>query len=127
MASTSATVKHSGTGFPISFLVKSGRHCYNASMNARRMLVIAAAAALLAACSVERLNLGAPNALSREKAAQLVVGKTTKAETEGLLGKPLDVLVIDGVERHFYKDFNLRALHVEFDKNGVVSSYKYSD
>lgn len=96
-------------------------------MNAKRMLVITAAVALLAACSVERLNLAAPNALSQGKAAQLVVGKTTKVETEGLLGKPLDVLVIDGIERHFYKDFNLRALHVEFDKNGVVSSYKYSD
>lgn len=96
-------------------------------MKANRILVITAAAALLAGCSVDRLNLAAPNALSRQKAAQIVVGKTTKAETEGLLGKPLDVLVIGGVERHFYKDFNLRALQVEFDKNGVVSSYKYSD
>ncbi len=96
-------------------------------MNANRMLAITAAVALLGACSVERLNLAAPNVLSREKSAQLVAGKTTKAETEGLFGKPLDVLVIDGLERHFYKDFNLRALHIEFDKNGVVSSYKYSD
>lgn len=96
-------------------------------MQAKRMLVIIAAAALLAACSVERLDLAAPNALSREKAVKLVNGKSTKAEVEGLFGKPLDVLVIDGIERHFYKDFNLRALHIEFDKNGVVSSYKYSD
>lgn len=96
-------------------------------MNAKRMLVITAAAALLAACSVDRLNIAAPNVLSKKKAVQLVVGKTTKAETEELLGKPLDVLVIDGVERYFYKDFNLRALRIEFDKNGVVSSYKYSD
>ncbi|MBI5638310.1 MAG: hypothetical protein HZA03_10115 [Nitrospinae bacterium] len=96
-------------------------------MQAKRMLVITAAAALLAACSVERLDLAAPNALSREKTAKLVNGKSTKAEVEGLFGKPLDVLVIDGAERHFYKDFNLRALHIEFDKNGVVSSHKYSD
>lgn len=96
-------------------------------MQIKRILAITAVVALLTACSVERLNLASPNALSREKASQLVAGKTTKAETEGLFGKPMDVLVIDGVERHFYKDFNLRALHIEFDKNGVVSSYKYSD
>ncbi len=96
-------------------------------MQTKKILMLTAVMALLSACSVEHLNLPVPNALSREKVAQLVVGKSTKAETEGLLGKPLDVLVIDGVERHFYKDFNLRALHVEFGKDGVVSGYKYSD
>lgn len=96
-------------------------------MQVKRMLLLTAAAALLAGCGVEHLNLAAPNALSREKAAQLVKGKSTKAEVEGMLGKPLDVLVMNGAERHFYKDFNLRALHVEFDKNGVVSGYNYSD
>lgn len=91
------------------------------------MFVMTAAVALLAACSVDRLNLEAPNVLSREKVAQIAAGKTTKAETEELFGKPLDVQVIDGIERRFYKDFNLRALHIEFDKNGVVSSYNYSN
>ncbi len=90
-------------------------------------MILTIAVALLSACSVEHLNLSAPNALSREKVTQLVVGKTTKVEAERLLGKPLDVLVLDGVERHFYKDFNLRALQVEFDKDGVVSGFKYSD
>ncbi len=91
----------------------------------RKTMVVVALVAL-AACSTERLNLKLDDAVSKEKVSQIRKGATTKSQVESIFGEPIDRLILPDGESFFYKDFNLRTLHVEFDKNGVVKDYVYN-
>ncbi|MBI5178014.1 MAG: outer membrane protein assembly factor BamE [Nitrospinae bacterium] len=91
---------------------------------AKKLFVLALLAAL-SACSTERLNIKADTNITKEKAARITKGKTTKAQVEAVFGEPMDRVLLPEGERYFYKDFNLRPLYVEFDKNGVVTNYEY--
>lgn len=94
-------------------------------MKMHKNILVAGVALFLASCAVERLNLPVEKPVTKENAARIKKGVTTKAEVEALFGAPLDVLVFEGGERYFYKDFNLRAIHVEFGRDGVVKDIKY--
>lgn len=91
-----------------------------------RFIVIAFALAL-AGCATQRLNLPAQNVITAEKVAQIKKGATTKAEVRTIFGAPYDRLVFPDSETWFYKDFNLKPLHIEFDANGVVKNYLTDD
>ncbi len=97
---------------------------------AGRRLVPAVFAALLvaavSACSTSHLDIGRKDNITAEKLRGLRRGATTKAEVESALGAPLDKVVVKNGEKYFYKDFNLRAVYMEFDKEGVLVDYEES-
>lgn len=91
-------------------------------MRMKRFIVIALFL-VLAGCATQRLNLPTENVVTAEKVAQIKKGTTTKVEVEALFGVPYDRIVFPDSETWFYKDFNLKPLHIEFDINGIVKNY----
>ncbi len=84
-------------------------------------------AVALAGCATPRLNLPVDNAITHEKTARIIKGVTTMDEIIAIFGKPMDRLVLPDHEEWFYKDFNLRPLHIEFDANGIVKDFVTDD
>jgi hypothetical protein len=82
---------------------------------------------MTSACATERLDLEHPGRLSALTVARIVKGRTTKAEVVEKFGKPFDSVVMKDGDKFFYKDFNLRALYIEFNEHGVVQSYTYDE
>jgi len=107
------------------FLLSSGF-----SRRAGRRLVPAVFAALIVAavssCSTAHLDISRKDNITAEKLWGLRRGATTKAEVESAFGPPLDKVVVKNGEKYFYKDFNLRAVYMEFDKEGVLVEYEES-
>ncbi|MBI3582102.1 MAG: hypothetical protein HY098_08550 [Nitrospinae bacterium] len=97
---------------------------------ARRGLVPAVFAALIVAavssCSTPRIDISRKDNITAEKLWGLRRGATTKTEVESAFGEPLDKVVVKNGEKYFYKDFNLRVVYMEFDKEGVLADYEVS-
>ncbi len=93
-------------------------------------LVPAVFAALLVAavssCSTSHLDISRKDNITADKLWGLRRGATTKAEVESAFGAPLDKVLVKNGEKYFYKDFNLRAVYMEFDKEGVLVDYEVS-
>ena len=88
-----------------------------------KRLTVLALVVLLAGCATQRLNLPSQNLVTAKKVAQIKKGVTTKLDVEAIFGAPYDRIVFPHSETWFYKDFNLKPLHIEFDANGVVKDY----
>ena len=95
-------------------------------MRMKRLIVIAVVV-MLAGCATQRLSLPTENVVTAEKVAQIKKGATTKVEVQAIFGVPYDRIVFPDSETWFYKDFNLKPLHIEFDVNGVVKGYLTDD
>jgi len=80
----------------------------------------------LSACSTDRLDMKLDNAVNKEKVSRIRKNTTTQSQVVEIFGEPLDRLVTPDGETFFYKDFNLRLFHVEFDRNGVVKDFLYN-
>jgi len=102
---------------------------------------IAALCAFLSACTTTNSS-GTP--IDPQKVAQIVKGKTTRAEVEALLGKPeATVLVADGKRMisYAYSEMDMtggmfggvkgttrvQTLQIHVSKEGVVEDYEMSD
>ena len=96
-------------------------------MGGVKRLIVFALAIALAGCATKRLNLPVDYAVTPENTARIIKGVTTMEEVKAIFGKPMDRLVFPDNEVWFYKDFNLRPLQIEFDKNGIVKDYIADD
>lgn len=104
-------------------------------------LLLAALCAFLTGCMSTNNSSGVP--IDAAKVAQIVKGKTTRAEVEALLGKPeATALVGDGrrMLSYNYSEMNMRAgfagvkgttrvqsLQVFVDQSGTVLDFEFSD
>ena len=80
--------------------------------------------AALSSCSTQHLEISRKDNITADKIWTLRKGTTTKAEVESEFGAPMDRIVVKDGEKYFYKDFNLRAVYMEFDKNGVLVDFE---
>lgn len=82
-------------------------------------------ATALVSCSTQYMELGHKDNLTMDKIATLKKGSTTKPEVESVFGEPTDMILTANGEKYFYKDFNLRSVYMEFDKNGLLVDFDH--
>lgn len=89
-----------------------------------RIVSVCLLLAVLVSCSGNKPNIQYGDMVTETKVKKLQKNKTTSVEAVQLLGKPQNITTLDNGFVYFYKDYNLDAVWLRFDSNGILVEQK---